>query len=107
MGISVNGSDAAPTPVGSWTHSFEEDGDDVEVYRPTGTYAFPPSRRGRRRLTFSTGEVVESAPGPDDRLQPRATLSALGPGRFGGPAADDARLEVVEASAEIVKIRRA
>jgi len=102
----MNDSDAAPPPVGSWTHSFEEDTDDVEVYRPTATYPFPPSRRGRHRLTFSTGEVVESAPGPDDRLQPRATRSAVGPGRFGGSGADDAGLQIVEAAPEILKVRR-
>jgi len=103
--ITMNDSDAEPAPMGSWTHSFEEDIDDVQVFRPTATYSFPPSRRGRRRLTFNAGEVIESAPGPDDRLQPRATLSAVGPGRFGGPAGD-AGLEILEATSEVLKIRR-
>ena len=31
-------------PSGSWTHSFEEDADGIEVYRPTATFVFPPSR---------------------------------------------------------------
>jgi hypothetical protein len=104
--ITLSDTDATSAPAGSWTHSFEEDSDDVEVYRPTATYAFPPSRRGRRRLAFTTGEVIESAPGPDDRLRPSATLAAVGPGRFGGGATGDARLEVLEATSEIVKIRR-
>jgi hypothetical protein len=102
----MSDTDSAAEPVGSWTHSFEEDSGDVEVYRPTATYAFPPSRRGRRRLTFAAGEVIESAPGPDDRLQPQGTLSAVGPGRFGEGATSDAGLDVVEATSEILKIRR-
>lgn len=60
---------------GSWTHSYEEDRDGVEVYRPTATYAFPPSRRGRTVLQFSGNPaqavaVTALQPGPDDR--PRA-----------------------------------
>jgi len=102
----MSDTDPPAEPAGSWTHSFEEDIGDVEVYRPTATYAFPPSRRGRRRLTFTAGEVIESAPGPDDRLEPRATLTAVGSGRFGGSTHDDAWLDVVEAPSEILKIRR-
>ena len=60
---------------GSWTHSFEEDIDGVEVYRPTATFAFPPSRRGRTVLQFSLGDdqivsVAAMQSGLDDR--PRA-----------------------------------
>lgn len=62
----------AASAAGSWTHSYEEDRDGVEVYRPTATYAFPPSRRGRAVLQFSgnAGQAVAVTalqPGADDR----------------------------------------
>ena len=90
-------------PDGGWTHSFEEDADGLEVYRPTLDYAFPPSRRGRRRLTFGDGEVVESEPGPDDRPQPRGTLPAIGPARYEAGAAS---IDIVEAGPDLLRIRR-
>jgi hypothetical protein len=50
-----------------WVHSHEEDTATTVVYRPS-TYAFPPSR-GRRSFEFQAGGcLVESAPGPTDRL---------------------------------------
>lgn len=67
--------EAASGLEGSWTHSFEEDIDGIEVYRPSATFAFPPSRRGRTVLQFSVGDdqiasVTALQSGPDDR--PRA-----------------------------------
>jgi hypothetical protein len=92
-------------PEGSWTHSFEEDGDGLEVYRPTATYAFPPSRRGRHRLTFDGGQVVESEPGPDDRPTPRGALQASETGRF-DDVEGEAGFQVVESTPEVLRIRR-
>ncbi|MET9021830.1 hypothetical protein ABZV93_17755 [Actinopolymorpha sp. NPDC004070] len=91
---------------GSWTHSFEEDDSGLEVYRPTETFAFPPARRGRERLTFDGEEVVVSVPGPDDRSRPRTTLGRVGPDRFGEPETGAETLEIVEATPEILRIRR-
>ena len=56
-------------PSGSWTHSFEEDADGIEVYRPTANFAFPPSRKGRKVLEFGApagamaqGEATDISP---------------------------------------------
>lgn len=95
---------------GSWTHSFEEDEAGVEVYRPTATFAFPPSRRGRQVLEFSGGEggdtVTSLAPGPDDRPRaaPGGALRALGEGRY----ADDAGkvLEIIDATPAMFRLVR-
>lgn len=97
---------------GSWTHSFEEDEGGVLTYRPTHTFAFPPSRRGREILEFGEGgELTEQTPGPDDR--PRATEAgrwrALGMNRYGvgGMSGAPAQvLEIVEATSEILKVRK-
>jgi hypothetical protein len=88
---------------GAWTHSFEEDQGDVQVYRPSNSFAFPPSRRGRETLEFSTpGQVVCGLPGPDDRLQrTTSSLTPLGMNRF---RIDQARtIEVVEAGGDILR----
>lgn len=51
--------------VGSWTHSHEEDHDDVQVYRP-GEHELPPSR-GRSSFTLrSDSTAAAGPPGPDD-----------------------------------------
>src|SRR5687768_13478339 len=96
---------------GSWTHSFEEDEGDVQVYRPTQSFEFPPARRGREILEFGAGgALTEQTPGPDDR--PRATMgtwTALGMNRFGlggTPEAPGQVIEVVEQTPEMLKIRR-
>jgi len=50
----------------SWTHSHEEDVDDLMVFRPSGT-DFPPSR-GRMSFDLgATGVARSGGPGPDDR----------------------------------------
>jgi len=102
---------AAP-PSGSWTHSFEEDEPGgVLVYRPTHSFAFPPTRAGRDTIVFGEGgELTEHAPGPDDR--PRAKAGrwvALGMNRFalGGTAeAPERTIEVIEAQSDVLKIRK-
>ena len=95
---------------GSWTHSFEEDEAGIEVYRPTATFAFPPSRKGRRVLEFgATGGmagVTALWPGPDDRPRaaPGGALRALGEGRY----ADEAGkvLEIVDATPAMFRLVR-
>ena len=96
----------SPLPEGSWTHAFEEDADGIEVYRPTLGHPFPPSRRGRARLTFGSDGVVESEPGPDDRPRPRAALPAAGPGRFGDHDTPQGAIEIIEATPDLLRIRR-
>ena len=96
--------------VGAWTHSFEEDEAGVLVYRPTSTFAFPPSRRGRETLDFTDdGQVAEGAPGPDDRSRSTpGRWTALGMNRYslGGTAAAPGRvIEVVEATPDVLKLR--
>lgn len=98
----------AAFPAGSWTHSFEEDQGEVEVYRPSASFPFPPARRGRETLSFDGGGAMAGMPGPDDRQQ-RAPVSvtALGMNRFridGGPLAGE--IEVLEQSPEILRLRR-
>ena len=107
-------------PSGSWTHSFEEDADGIEVYRPTATFAFPPSRKGRKVLEFGApagamaqGEVTltSMAPGPDDRPRaaPAAPLQPLGMGRYAlasTPAAPREVIEIVEATPQVLRLAR-
>lgn len=95
----------------SWTHSFEEDEADVLVYRPTHSFAFPPTRAGRDTLEFGEeGGLTEQTPGPDDR--PRAKVGrwkALGMNRFGlGGTADapEQVIEIIVSTPDMLKIRK-
>src|SRR3982751_3512611 len=95
---------------GSWTHSFYEDSSCVLVYRPTHSFAFPPSRRGREILEFGDeGEVAMGMPGPDDRPRfTQARITVLGMNRYslGGTADRPGRVvEIVEATPEVLKLR--
>jgi hypothetical protein len=100
----------ATVPTGSWTHSFEEDEGDVRVYRPNGSFTFPPARAPRETLELHAGgDLTVHGPGPDDR--PRANQgnwSTLGANRLRlSPAgASDQDIEVIEATPEILKLRR-
>jgi hypothetical protein len=48
-----------------WVHSYEEDGDDEMVFRPSN-FDLPPAR-GRRSIELRPdGSYVESSPGPVD-----------------------------------------
>ena len=93
---------------GNWTHSFEEDDAGIEVYRPTATFAFPPSRKGRQVLEFSGADDTATAlaPGPDDRPRaaPSGALHALGAGRYADGAGKV--LEIVEATPAMLKLAR-
>ena len=106
-------------PSGSWTHSFEEDADGIEVYRPTATFAFPPSRKGRKVLEFGAGKVsmevgeatlISMAPGPDDRplAGPSARLRPLGMGRYALGYASGAQdvIDIVEATPDVLRLAR-
>lgn len=90
---------------GIWSHSFEEDEGEVQVYRPHDTYPFPPSRQGRETLDFrGAGQVVSGMPGADDRqVRSAASVTALGMNRF---RLGDARvIEVLEAGPDVLKIK--
>lgn len=106
-------------PSGSWTHSFEEDADGIEVYRPTATFAFPPSRKGRKVLEFgapagamSPGDATwtSMAPGPDDRPRagPPVRLVPLGMGRYalGDAAGKQDVIDIVEATPDVLRLAR-
>lgn len=60
-----DGSSLCDCLVGSWVHSWEEDTDEVTVYRPTG-YPFSPGR-GREGYEFlSGGSLIYHGIGPAD-----------------------------------------
>lgn len=92
-------------PAGSWIHSFEEDEDGVEVFRPSASFPFPPSRRPRRTLEIGAdGQAGIGTPGPDDRLRhAKATIQPLGRNRFG--LGDGRVIEVVETGPGVLKVR--
>lgn len=77
-----------------WWHSFEEDHDDVAVYRPDG-FDFPPAR-GRRGIEIDPdGSMVELGLGADD--VPGGRL----PESTGSPP-----LEVVHRDSQRIEVRR-
>ena len=103
--MSENGSG----PAGNWTHSYEEDGGDVQVYRPTHSFAFPPSRRGRETLEFgAAGQMVSGVPGPDDRqVRTGAALTSLGMNCYrldGGQTAGQV-IEIIQSEPDMLTIR--
>ncbi|MGK5020156.1 hypothetical protein [Janthinobacterium sp. LB2P10] len=106
-------------PSGSWTHSFEEDADGIEVYRPSATFVFPPSRKGRKVLEFggATGamaggeaSMTSMSPGPDDRPRagPATRLRPLGMGRYilGDGVGTQDVIDIVEATPEVLRLSR-
>lgn len=89
---------------GSWTHSFEEDQGGEQVFRRTDSFPFPASRRPRDLLDFDTGQTTTVTPGPDDKLRrSSAPLTPLGMQRY--RLADGRELEVIEAGADVLKVR--
>ena len=92
---------------GAWTHSFEEDDGDVQVYRPSNSFTFPSARRARETLEFAApGQVVTGVPGPDDRLQrASSSLTSMGMGRF---RIGEARvIVVIQLASDILKVKPA
>lgn len=95
---------AAEGLAGSWTHSFEEDQGSEQVFRRTDSFAFPSSRRPRDMLDFTAAQTTQVTPGADDKLQrSSAALTPLGMQRY--RLGDGRELEVVEAGADVLKIR--
>jgi hypothetical protein len=114
MAAPTHTTQAAPHPqakalVRTWRHSQEEDQGAVQVYRPA-TYSFPPAR-GREGFTFEpNGRLTKLAIAPTDGMQPLSghwnwenahVLHLL----VNGQPAQDYRLEVVELTPEILKVR--
>lgn len=92
---------------GAWTRSFEEDEGNIQVYRPSNSFTFPPARRARDTLDFTTpGQVVTGVPGPDDKLQrTTSSLTSMGMGRF--RIGEMRVIEVIESASDILKVRPA
>jgi hypothetical protein len=90
-----------------WGHSFEEDHDDVRVYRPA-EYDFPRAR-GRDGIEFRPdGSYVDWVVGPGDAREPRGGRWLLeGAGRIRvTTAADQERVvEVVSVSPDRLELR--
>lgn len=77
-----------------WWHSFEEDHDDVAVYRPDG-FGFPPAR-GRRGLEIEPdGSVIELGLGRDDV-----------PGQRLPESTESAAPEIVHRDSQRIEVRR-
>lgn len=94
---------------GNWTHSYEEDDDDVQVYRPTHAFAFPPGRRGRATLEFgAAGQTIQGMPGPaDGQSTAGALLTSLGMNRyrFDGGQTPGQIIEIIQSEPDLLKIR--
>lgn len=88
---------------GSWTHSFEEDSGDEQVFRPSAGFAFPPSRRPRDTLDFSTEQMTSRMPGPDDRVH--QTTSTMAPAGENRVVANGRELEVIEVRSDLLRVR--
>ena len=94
----------------NWVHSFEEDTDDITVYR-TSTYAFPPAR-GRAAIGFQPdGAFTDWAIAPADGNQPISGHWRIeASGHVHISFEDQHRvpwvLEIVYVDTEILKVRR-
>jgi hypothetical protein len=93
----------------TWRHSQEEDQGDIQVYRPA-SYTFPPAR-GREGYIFAPGgQLTQLAIAPTDGALPLpghwrwANARALHL-TFDDPSQQDCRLEVLELTPSILKIK--
>ena len=90
-----------------WGHSFEEDHDDVAVYRPA-EYDFPRAR-GRDGIEFRPdGSYIDWVVGPGDAREPRGgRWRTEGDGRIRvTTAADEERLvEVLSVTPDRLELR--
>ena len=104
----MNPIDPVPViPSGEWTHSQEEDEDEVLVYRRAESFAFPPTRAGRDGLRVSpSGQIVALAPGADDRPRPTGIRVLPGEEQPDDDFREVGMLEVLEASPTVLRIRR-
>lgn len=101
----------APAP-GLWVHSFEEDTEGSEVYRPQD-HVLPPTRGQRKMLqVLESGEIREMGPGPDDRPAPTGvTHRPLGMNRYAAQSETEsgtasADLQILEATESLLRISR-
>jgi len=98
-----------PELIGTWVHSYEEDTDDMAVYRPA-SHPLPPAR-GRRGLEFAAdGTVTERPLGHGDapgtrtgRWTPVATDGSRLALTFSGA---ERQLEVLYVDQEVLKVRK-
>ncbi len=103
-------SDLPPDVFQKWGHSREEDAGDVTVFRPVD-FDFPPAR-GRRGLELGgNGELIQWDIGRGDAEVPvRGRWEAAGPKQirvtFEGDVHPPEVLEVVDADAQVLKVRR-
>ncbi len=93
-----------------WTHSHEEDTQDLRIYRPAD-YAFPPSR-GRVGFEFRRGgEVVYHGIAQTDGSEPsrgRWTIEGANVLRIAvdNPHIQPFTLDVVSCDSQTLKVRR-
>lgn len=92
-----------------WGHSFEEDSDDIMVYRPA-EYAFPRAR-GRAGVEFiSDGTFINWSIGATDAQQKTiGSWHIIGPGRLQITFKEDLNaprnLEIIQCSMEELRVR--
>ena len=85
-----------------WTHSREEDSDDLRVYRPDD-WDFPPAR-GRRGFELRPdGELLVYGPGATDR--PEATAGRWESSGAGRVRVGDEELEIVSLEPDRLAVR--
>ena len=93
-----------------WRHSFEEDVEDLTIYRPSD-YAFPPAR-GRAGIEFlAYGGFIDWVIAPTDTLQSVHGQWRIKDDRFiridfEANASNPFLLEIVECSNSVLKLRR-
>jgi hypothetical protein len=94
--------------VGRWGHSFEEDHDDVIVYRPE-SFDFPRAR-GRAGIELRPdGSFVDWAIGAGDAAEARPGAWQLAGGdtvRIVGASGEARALQVAHVSADRLELRR-
>ncbi len=100
--------DPAPELFQRWYHSFEEDTDEEEVWRPED-FPLPPSRRPRPSMEFQPdGTLVEYRPGPADQAVPTQGRWEPGDGDRIAVQVDDTsrELEIVSYDQQVLRIRK-
>jgi len=108
------GAEATDAPLkqleGTWLHSYEEDDENVQVYRPN-TYAFPPAR-GRTGFAFDrAGLFTQYDIAPTDGLEGRPGTWKMDGDRtilvsLEDKKDPDYRLEIVSLTGDVLKVRR-
>ncbi len=93
-----------------WGHSFEEDTEDITVYRPS-EYAFPPAR-GRAGIEFrSNGEFIDWTIGPTDasrgisghwRMEESRRVRVYFENNIRAPQV----LEIIQCDVEVLKVKQ-